>query len=188
MRQLKTCTVDKWVRVMRRPRRWLPEEKGWWWVWCRGAKYLLSWWPGKGICLVGRIRVVTKVVSPVWSDLKRRWPRMAIRKRKSDVNGVTNLVEMSSKFFSDLLPLIEHCSARQYDDGSPRAPGWFTVKTQGSAWVCQVKDPDTCCSFTSVAATIDQALETAALMLASDEAPWERDTFLEGMKAREKKK
>lgn len=97
---------------------------------------------------------------------------------KLQAADVKHLAALESDIFKGLLPLIEHCCVRQYDDGDPREPGWFTVKTQGAAWVIQVKDPDSCCSFTSVAETLDKALETAALLLSCDEAPWELDRFL----------
>lgn len=89
-----------------------------------------------------------------------------------------HLAAVESTIFQGLMPLVEHCAIRQYDDGDPRDPGWLTVKTQGAAWVIQVKDPDSGCSFAAVADTLDKALETAALLLSCDEAPWEPDRFL----------
>jgi hypothetical protein len=50
-----------------------------------------------------------------------------------------------------------------------------------------VKDPDTGMSFTAIGATVDQALDTAALHLACDEAPWEVDPFLRAKQGRKKK-
>jgi len=76
----------------------------------------------------------------------------------------------------------------QYEDGEPRVPGWFTVKTMGAGWVVQVKDPDSCCSFSVVGRTIDEAFATAALLLGCEEAPWEPDSFLAASAARNKKK
>lgn len=80
--------------------------------------------------------------------------------------------------FKDLMPLVEHCAIRQYEDGTPRETGWITIKTAGAAWVCQVKEPDGGCSFSAVGETIDKAIETAALLLACEEAPWEPDQWL----------
>lgn len=111
---------------------------------------------------------------------------MAIKKRASEAKAGAHSAAVETEVLKDLLPLVEHCCMRQYDDGTPREPGWFTVKVQGAAWIVQVKDPDTCCSFNSVADRLDNAFQTAALMLASEEAPWEPDTFLKAMKARKK--
>jgi len=76
----------------------------------------------------------------------------------------------------------------QYEDGTPRVPGWITIKTQGAAWQVQVKDPDSCSSFAAVGPTLDQAIETAALLLACDDAPWEADKWLADAANRAKKK
>lgn len=114
---------------------------------------------------------------------------MKKRIAKGALDGdVKHLAPVESNIFTNLMPLVEHCAIRRYDDGEQREPGWFTVKTQGSAWVVQVKDPDGAVSFSAVGQTLDNALETAALLLACDEAPWEPDRFLAGQKATGKKK
>ena len=98
------------------------------------------------------------------------------------------LAPVETEFLKELMSLIEHCCCRAYDDGDPREPGWVTIKTSGAAWVVQVKDPDSAMSFSAVGATVDKALETAALLLGCDEAPWEPDQWLAANAARKKKK
>lgn len=100
--------------------------------------------------------------------------------------GARHLAPMESELFRDMMSLVEHCAVRLYDDNSPRDIGWWTVKTLGAAWVVQVKDPDSCCSFNAIGDTIDKALATAALLLSSEEAPWESDNFLKAQKAKKK--
>lgn len=112
---------------------------------------------------------------------------MKKKSAKTEVAGVSHLAPVESEYLAELMPLVEHCCIRQYDDGSPREPGWVTIKTQGAGWVVQVKDPDACVSFSAVAQTLDQAMQTAALLLACDDAPWEPDAFLSASKARRKK-
>lgn len=85
---------------------------------------------------------------------------------------------IESEVLREHLPLVEHCCMTQYDDGSPRVPGWFTVRTQGRAWIIDVKNPETLLSFRVLAESLDEALETAALLLAAEEAPWEPDPWL----------
>lgn len=97
---------------------------------------------------------------------------------KAAENEGLHLAPLETEFFRDLMSLVEHCATRKYEDGDPRETGWITVKTQGAAWCVQVKDPDSAMSFTAVGSTLDKALETAALLLACDEAPWEPDTWL----------
>lgn len=114
-------------------------------------------------------------------------PSMKRRGPKTGAGGEKHLAALESRIFSDMLPLVEHMALRQYDDGESREPGWITMKSQGAAWCVQVKDPDSACSFTAVAETLDKALETAALLLSCDDAPWEPDTFLAAARARKKK-
>jgi hypothetical protein len=98
--------------------------------------------------------------------------------KREDRASVKNLAAVESEHFRDHLALVEHCCCLQYEDGSPRQPGWFTVRTSGAAWQVVVKDPDSCSSFTVVARTLDEALDSAALLLGCEEAPWEPDAFL----------
>jgi len=105
---------------------------------------------------------------------------------KLEAKEVKHLAALESEVFRGLLPLIEHCCVRLYEDGDPREPGYFTVKTSGAAWVVQVKDVDACVSFSAVADSLDKALETAALLLSCEDAPWEHDRFLADAKKRKK--
>lgn len=107
---------------------------------------------------------------------------------KTATEGGNHLAAVETQIFHDLMALVEHCTTRKYDDGDPRETGWLTIKTQGAAWCVQVKDPDSACSFTAVADTLDKALETAQLLLSCDEAPWETDQWLAAAKAKKNKK
>lgn len=111
-------------------------------------------------------------------------------KKKAAVNGGASerhLCDMQTELFKAHLPLLEHCAIRQYDDGDSREVGWLQIGTNGSAWYVRVKDPDSGMSFTAIGATVDQALDTAALHLGCDEAPWEIDPYLRSKKPRKGK-
>lgn len=146
------------------------------WRACRGY-HVAAWW---------KSRPATFAVL----SAKVRWecPEMKKRSVKASAENVRHLAAVETTVFAGLLPLVEHCCIRQYDDGDPREPGWVQIRTTGAAWTVTVKDPDTCTSFQTVAETIDKALETAALLLSCDEAPWERDVWLEQSKARSSRK
>lgn len=101
--------------------------------------------------------------------------------------GEKHLVDMQTTLFRGHLALLEHLAFLRYDDDTEREPGWLTLATRGAAWRLTVKDPDSACSFSTVAATVDQAWDTACLMLACGEAPWERDPFLAGQQKKKKK-
>jgi hypothetical protein len=106
--------------------------------------------------------------------MKRRTPGSAA----SPDNPLKHLAAMESNVFTKLHNLVAHCAVTRYDDGEPRKPGWFTIKTMGSAWVVQVKEPDTCLQMSATAQSLDDALALADLLLGSEEAPWEPDPYL----------
>jgi len=112
---------------------------------------------------------------------------MKKRTAKAEVSDAKHRAPVETEFFGELMALVEHCCVTKYDDGDPREPGWLTIKAQGSAWIVQVKDPDSAMSFSAVGATLDKALETANLLLGCDEAPWESDAWLASRKRPKKK-
>lgn len=88
-----------------------------------------------------------------------------------------HLAAVETERFSDMLPIVEHLAMTKYDDGDPRVPGIIILKTNGVAWQCIVKDNDSAMCFTATGKTLDEALETAALHLGCDAAPWEVDQY-----------
>lgn len=170
-----------------RPRRWLPKRRCQFYVKAGGRTYLLTSLPWKGICVVGMWTTCTPLVHLEPPRYSWEFPSMKKKLGKLEDKLVKHLAALESEILRGLLPLLEHCAVRQYDDGDPREPGWFTVRTQGAAWVVQVKDPDSACSFAAVAETLDKALESAALLLSCDDAPWEPDSFLMASKAKKRK-
>lgn len=162
-----------------RPCRWFPRGKCCYYLEVRGVILVLQFVPWKGIAWRATHKAWpwwTTAPPPLWEG---EYPEMKKKSAKVGAEGGKHLAALESNILKGLLPLIEHMAIRQYDDGDSREPGWITLKTSGAAWIVQVKDPDACCSFSAVADTIDKALETAALLLSCDEAPWEPDRFLQ---------
>lgn len=114
--------------------------------------------------------------------------KMKKKKAAQTASDAQHLAAVESQLFSKLQSLISHAAVTKYDDGDPRQPGWFTVKTMGSAWVIEIKDPDTAMRLVVVQQTLDEALMLASLLLESEEAPWEPDPWLSAQKAKAKKK
>lgn len=174
-------------RGRKRPRRWLPRGMGDFYIRTAHTKLRFTFKCWKGIALTGRAVELTPG-SPVMGEMQTwRFPDMKKRQSRVTEAGVKHLAPMESNVFRDHLALVEHCAIRQYDDGDAREPGYFTVKTQGGAWIVQIKDPDSCCSFSAVGDSLDKALDTAALLLGCDDAPWEQDGFLKAAQARKRK-
>lgn len=169
-----------------RPCRWLPRSRCVFYVVRRNLEFQLTSQPWFGMWVGARWRVGTRLSSPV---PEYSYGRPEVKKRTPSVPGVPSVrhrAPVESEILCKLLPLVEHCCVTQYDDGDPREPGWWTLKTMGSAWIIQVKDPDSGSSFQCVAETCDKALETAALLLSCDEAPWAPDPFLKRNKPTKK--
>lgn len=171
-----------------RPRRWLPRGKALLKLTFGRRTYSVRVWGGRFLFIFGWTDAT--LLSESWLNPGnwRETPNMKKKQAKTLGSDQKTLAPVESDVFHQLLPLIEHCCVRKYEDGDPRDPGWITIKTQGSAWVVQVKDPDGACSFSAVGETLDKALQTAALFLSSDEAPWEPDRFLQAQQTRSKKK
>jgi len=170
-----------------RPRRTLPMGRSEFFVHLGPWRFRLRASFRRGICLMARTRR-TDILFTEPGVITWEWPSMKKRIAKGAGDGdAKHLAPVETTRFADLMSLVEHCAFRRYDDGDPREPGWVTIKTQGAAWCVQVKDPDAAVSFTAVGQTLDQALETAGLLLACDEAPWEPDQFLAASRARKKK-
>lgn len=138
----------------------------------------------------------------VWAILKEgysipQWPTAewygdleVVKKRQSKKAGetVSHLAPMESNVLAKCHALVAHCAATQFDDATPRKPGWFTVSTIGSAWKVEVKDPETCCRLTVIQQTLDDALALAAVLLEAEDAPWEPDPWLAKSQGAMKKK
>jgi hypothetical protein len=171
-----------------RPGRWVRKGKCFYVIECRKRWFRLTWQTYYGYYLSG---LFAKGAHPLLGHqpvtvMER--PAMGIKKRESKAKDIKHLAALETTLFHDRLSLVEHCSLLQYEDGSSRVPGWITIKTQGAAWVVQVKDPDSCSSFSAVAETLDKAVDTAALLLACDDAPWEADKWLAEVAKRNSKK
>jgi len=99
-----------------------------------------------------------------------------------------HLAAIETNLWAKLPNLVAHCCVTRYDDGEPRKPGWVTIKTMGSAWVVQLKDPDSCLQMSATAQSLDDALCLADLLLGAEQAPWEPDPFLKQQAAKNSKK
>jgi len=168
--------------------RYLPKGKSTFYLIMPDREFELTATFKKGMCVVAVWRPNERLSRPTAPRLRWEMPSMAIKRREVTTTDVQHLAAMETTLMSQHMALIEHCALRKYEDGSDREPGWFTIKVTGAAWVVQVKDPDSRKSFSAVADTFDKAIDTANLLLACDDAPWERDVWLEKMMAEKKKK
>lgn len=106
----------------------------------------------------------------------------SVKKRKAAAtpgpgDGPKHLAPIDTKLLASFPNLILFTSVVRYDDGDPRTPGWFQVKTDGSAWKVILKEPDTLSQMTLLGNTLDDAFTLAEMYAASDDAPWEPDLW-----------
>jgi len=167
--------------------RYLPKGNSTFFIRYGGIEFQLTGKSRRGICVVARWDRGERLSRPHEPDLEWEFPSMAIKKRQVTKSDVAHLAVVETTLFAQHMALIEHMALRKYDDVSDRETGWVTIKTVGAAWAVQVKDPDSSSSFTAIGDTLDKAFDTANLLLACDEAPWEPDSWLAASKAKRKK-
>lgn len=171
------------LRCSSRVSQWTPRGKLWLDLLTRRVVVRVEHTPYRGYC-------VRSVYPRGGSQLDRLFvvppPEFSVKRiqlqQQAAGNGPTHLAAVESNIFAALPNLVAHCCVTRYEDGSVRQPGWWTLKTRGAAWVCQVKDPDSCCSLQAAANSVDDALALADLLLGTENAPWEADAFLKQQK------
>lgn len=97
------------------------------------------------------------------------------------------LVNRVTVIWEKLPHLVEHLAVNRYEDGETRTPGTMLLKSLGTAWVVVLKEPDSCLQMQTTAATLDDALVLADLLLGSDGAPWEPDPWAKARAGSKKK-
>jgi hypothetical protein len=113
-----------------------------------------------------------------------------MKRKRQPAEGQPSTVQAAvvSKMFAATPHVVEHLAARQYDDGAVRQPGTMIVSIVGSMYKVVLKDPDSCQQMQVLAATLDDVMITADLLLSSDEAPWEPDPWAKQKGAQKSKK
>jgi len=184
----KLLTWRKRHGIPYRPRRWVAK----WWTSFMVRTGRLEWWlvakRGFGVTLWATIH--EGVVNPFWPTCSWYGDLLMMKRRvqRQDAETPPHLAPIETEVLNRCIPLVAHCAATKYDDGAPRKPGWFTVRTRGSAWEIEIKDPDTCSRLVVIQGTLDDALALATMLLDSEEAPWEPDPWLAKMNAPRGKK
>jgi len=100
----------------------------------------------------------------------------------------SHLAAIESVMLTPVPNIVAHLAVTRYDDGTPRQPGWLTVRTEGVSWKVIAKDPDGQCSLTAIAQSVDDALALMDLMLGAEDAPWEPDRWMMDKKPGGRKK
>lgn len=150
------------------------------------------------VSMCGKLHVGWSTWSVAKGDrLKRMWPdgwsyeelKMPKRKgRRGSAEAATINAPSETKLFAGLPHVIEHLTARTWDDGQPREPGTILVSTKGSTYRLIAKEPDEGMQLVVYMPSHDDAWLQLELLLGSDEAPWEPDPYGKRKAPRAKKK
>lgn len=146
--------------------------------WVHRAAYRVTQWGPVG--LPAEAVVTVDCHSTEVLRMKRRTPAEA---------GLPALpLPSESKLFAKLPLIREFLSATAYDDGSPRQPGYLTVRNRGGSYEITAYDPDAGLRAAVRAMTIDDTWAALELLLGAAEAPWETDHYLMDQLLKKKKR
>lgn len=159
-----------------KPRRWLGRRRAWWYHIVGRRRYTMTFLPR---CGVGVTACSTWDVEQAW--FTTYWERVGwlVKRPKltSTSSGHAPLPGPGSHFGSRWTPLCVFAAAGQYDDGSVRQPGYWTMRASPLGWVVTMVDPSAEARLQVIGATVDEALDLACLMLEADDAPWMPDLW-----------
>lgn len=164
-------------RGMRRRRGSLGKEWRVFLLLVRGFRIELAARRGWGYSVWQWTRPNGRTVRPWDADCYQEMVDMRKKRAVSEAPRAKHLAGVETNIFKDMMPIVEHMAVTQYDDGDSRKPGWITLRTFGSVWQIEVKDPDTLQMMRVAQPSLDDALILLSLLLSSEDAPWEPDTW-----------
>lgn len=104
----------------------------------------------------------------------RIWLEVGVKKvTVAERSSVKHLAALESQMFREHLAVLEVLAMLQYADGSPREPGYLGMWTQGGTWFVRVQDKTGDAQMTAEGRTAEEAWDALALLLGSENPPWE---------------
>lgn len=109
-----------------------------------------------------------------WATAGRLYRETDVKKVKVTAPGATrHLAALENEMFKEHMAVLEVLAMLQYDDGTPRSPGYLGMWTQGATWFVRVQDKDADAQMTAEGRTAEEAWDNLTLLLGSDNPPWE---------------
>jgi len=162
---------NRWIG--KRPTRWMPLGKVEYQLLTRDHRLVIESLPFRGSFLIARY---TKTWGLRAGDgvLLAVFRRPSVKKvNLANKSAVRHLAALETECCREMMPVVEALGMLQYDDGSPRQPGYLGVWTSGSVWVARMTDKDAGAHLTAEGRTLDEALQLLSLLLGAEDAPWE---------------
>jgi len=105
---------------------------------------------------------------------------LALKRREQQARGEahSSSADRETKLFHMLTNVVGHVTCNCYEDGSPRKPGWVTLRTWNGLWELVAKEPDACLSLSVCDPSLDDCWVLLDTLLGDASAPWQPDPFL----------
>jgi len=97
-------------------------------------------------------------------------------------------LSQDSKVLAKLPHLIAFVSDVQYEDKTPRVPGYFTLRNRAFTYEITLYDPDAGLRVAIRDLTLDGAFAAANELLRAPDAPWETDDYLMSQLSKKKRR
>lgn len=149
---------------------------------------LLSWLPRAGWWLLSAGLKGQPDGRPYYECPRPEEDAMKRRLKTEGAQFIMPAAPSASVLLGKLPAIREFISATEYDDKTPREPGYLTIRTVGTQWQVTLYDPDSGSRLPVRAAELDKALLLAEQMIGVEEAPWEPDRYLTELLAKRSRK
>lgn len=177
-----------WHRTRTKPRRWQSRGGYRWFCLVGPLRLWFDTLPWKGtylsqVAYLGAREDIPRVLRtyPWETAMKKPSPKPAAERPP-------HLAAVETNVLADLMPLVEHCAATRWDDGSARVPGWLQIRTMGTDWFIIAKEPDLGLMLQIRNPSLDDCLFALAALLGAEDCPWQEDPFATGPKQKGKKR
>ncbi len=113
-----------------------------------------------------------------------------MKRRNAPLGGgaIVPALPMASTILAKLPAVREFLTATEYEDHSPRQPGYVTLRNRTTTFEVTLYDPDAGARLAVRGPDLDKTLLLVEQLLGVEEAPWELDGYLQEQLARRAKK
>jgi len=162
---------NRWYR--RKPCTWRPWGKGIFFVLTGTGTIGMRYAPFRGVHRAAWY-APGKPQGVAFRTADRVWEKLSVKKVKiSERATVKHLAALENEMFKEHMPILEVLAMLQYADGTPREPGYLGMWVQGYTWFIRVQDKTGKAQMTAEGRTAEEAWDTLAVLLGSENPPWE---------------
>jgi len=162
---------NQWCR--RKPCTWRPYGKGVFFVLTGTGTFAMRYAPFRGVHRAAWF-APGKSSGVSFRTADREWEGLSVKKVKvAERSVVKHLAPLETELFKDHMAILEVLAMLQYADGTPRECGYLGMWVQGYTWFLRVQDKTGDAQMTAEGRTAEEAWDTLAVLLGSENPPWE---------------